>query len=99
MVGSGDSLHPDLSVIAGHALLDTFTDIVVELVERHLRAALLFGELHQGRVERDGTEPVVGAVARDHRLRGGRIELSALGEVAIEARLARPQRRARPGAG
>ena len=66
---------------------------MIELIAcRHI-ARVLFGRPHQLRVERDGAEPVVRAIARNHRLRGGRIELPALREILVESRLVHCGRR------
>jgi hypothetical protein len=100
VVAGRDVLDRDLGVEAGrlHALGEIALDVVIDLVARRHGARLRLRQLHQGRVERDRAEPVVLAVAGDHRGRRGGIELgNRARHAAVEGRLLRRRDVARAG--
>ena len=101
VIAGRDVFHRDLGVGTATpvALFGGLADVMVDLVARRHGARVLFGKLHQVWIDGQRAEPVVAAIAGDHRLRGSRIELPALRQVPVEGRLARGHRRLGGAAG
>jgi hypothetical protein len=98
VVAGGNILHHD-DVGKGRiadALLERLADIVIHRVVLGHRNGLLVRHAHQIGIDADRAEPIVAAIAGDHRGRSGGIDRHVrLRQILIEARLARRRLAAR----
>jgi hypothetical protein len=98
VVAGGNIFHHD-DVRKGRiadALLERLADIMIHRVVLGHRQGLLVRHAHQVGIDADRAEPVVAAIAGDHRGRGGRIDRHVrLRQILIEARLGRRRLAAR----